>query len=1001
MFGQSLLSAFGIACTTDTDQLFTTDVQTTSVATYQLNNATTSIPNNTYPATASSGISYTAGKFGNCAAMNNGFITVPSTATTPVDFSSKNFTISLWIKLDQASGEIICSKWSTGAANQRAIFLYITTSAKFQVYENSGSGTTNMLSTATISTGQWYHLVYSRNPTTGFIYIDGQLDTKQTLTNSINAAGTQNFYFGRVEGSGGNDFKGDIDQARIFDTALPQSAITVLYNETTTTAQSASIDYVDANPNSVAYYKMSDATDQLGNYNGTATNVNFNTEGKFGFAGAFNGSSSYISTSNPLSTGNVAYSISAWIYLNTSSHTGGIYTIWDGGANVGTYLFFKVEGGKISIGNYGGSVTSANTLAVNQWVHVAVTRDTSNNVVLYVNGSSDTTGTLTLNLSNNNPKIGALNTSVQNFNGKIDQVRIYDSALSAANVSTLYKEVECEPAAINALDQFNTVLYTGNDTNTSYTRNITGVGFQPDLVWIKSRDTTGFEHALFDSVRGAGASKILSSDTSGAQGWTSAAPMSAFITDGFSIQPRSPWNSNNLINKNGDDYVAWNWKAPLANLSTSFNGSSSSISTNVIPLSGTSFSISSWVYRNTNNTVSVIFGQSDQSNGTPFLSIGFDANNNLELLNRNASSTGLDLYLNSTTHGVGINAWYNIVWTCSATESKLYVNGVLKDTTSFTANNYSFSSQYIGARMRTTGVTNNWNGELDQVRIFDNALSSSEVTTLYEEPAASNNTLNYPAGAGCIAAYPLQTDAVDLSGNYSGASSNVTFGQPGYLTGDTNGTIPSTVATNVDAGFSIVKHTGNGSTGTVGHGLSNTPELIIRKDLDAATDWWVYAPVSPYYGYLNHTDAFNSANNAAYSYNQTVPTSTVFSVGNTYSGNVNNNNYIAYCFTSIPGYSKIGSYVGTGATGNVQYVGFEPAFVMVKAISTAEPWFILDNKRDPNNPRDNRLMPDSSAAESSGSVHTMDFNSNNFTLNGTVGNGTNGNGQTYIFLAIK
>ena len=74
----------------------------------------------------------------------------------------------------------------------------------------------------------------------------------------------------------------------------------------------------------------------------------------------------------------------------------------------------------------------------------------------------------------------------------------------------------------------------------------------------------------------------------------------------------------------------------------------------------------------------------------------------------------------------------------------------------------------------------------------------------------SNNTLNYPAGAGCIAAYPLQTDAVDLSGNYNGTPSNVTFGQPGYLTQNTDGTITSTVATNVDAGFSIVKYTGNG-----------------------------------------------------------------------------------------------------------------------------------------------------------------------------------------------
>ena len=132
-------------------------------------------------------------------------------------------------------------------------------------------------------------------------------------------------------------------------------------------------------------------------------------------------------------------------------------------------------------------------------------------------------------------------------------------------------------------------------------------------------------------------------------------------------------------------------------------------------------------------------------------------------------------------------------------------------------------------------------------------------------------------------------------------------------------------------GFSIVKHTGTGSTGTVGTGLSSTPELIIRKDLDATTDWWVYAPVSPYFGYLNNTDAFQAANNAAYSYNQTVPTSTIFNVGNTYSGNVNSNNYIAYCFTSKPGFSKVGSYTGNGSTsGPMVQTGFEPAFVMIK-----------------------------------------------------------------------
>ena len=111
--------------------------------------------------------------------------------------------------------------------------------------------------------------------------------------------------------------------------------------------------------------------------------------------------------------------------------------------------------------------------------------------------------------------------------------------------------------------------------------------------------------------------------------------------------------------------------------------------------------------------------------------------------------------------------------------------------------------------------------------------------------------------------------------------------------------------------------------------------------------------------------------------------------------------FISYCFHSVSGYSKIGSYTGTGATGNTVTVGFQPDFVMVKSSSTTEPWFILDSARDTSNPRDNRLMPDSSAAEDDGSVHTMDFNSTSFTLNGTVGNGTNGNGQTYIYMAFK
>ena len=304
-------------------------------------------------------------------------------------------------------------------------------------------------------------------------------------------------------------------------------------------------------------------------YSGTGATQTI--DAKFNEAANFNGSSSHISTSNPLGTGNVAYSISAWIYLNDTSHTGGIYTIWDGGTTAGTYLFFKVDAGKISIGNYGGSVTSTNTLAVNQWVHVAVTRDTSNNVELYVNGSSDTTGTLTLNLGNHSPKIGALNNSVQNFNGKIDQVRIYITDLGATQVEDLYTDETTTTASSLSFPSGETATATyqldgnGDDVSGTYSATsttdigYTGMKFAPDFVWIKRRD--GAEnHYLQDSVRGS-TQQIYSNLTNSQFNQTDA--VTSFNSNGFTM------GSYNGINNGSETYVAWNWRA--AGFANAFN----------------------------------------------------------------------------------------------------------------------------------------------------------------------------------------------------------------------------------------------------------------------------------------------------------------------------------------------------------------------------------------------------------------------------------------------
>jgi hypothetical protein len=226
----------------------------------------------------------------------------------------------------------------------------------------------------------------------------------------------------------------------------------------------------------------------------------------------------------------------------------------------------------------------------------------------------------------------------------------------------------------------------------------------------------------------------------------------------------------------------------------------------------------------------------------------------------------------------------------------------------------------------------------------------------------------------------------------------------GTASSNTDGTITSSVSANTTAGFSIVSFTGTGSAGaTVGHGLGVTPQVIIIKNRNFA-DVWVVGhhklnngtnPFS-YEIYLN----LNSAEGAASgSWNNTSPTSSVFTVG---SGNVSNKSgdgIVAYCFADVKGFSKFGSYVGNGsADGTFVYTGFKPAWLMVKRSSTSgTDWYMFDNKRNTFNVTNSYLDANTSDAEVSNI--SFDFTSNGFKLRDsqTI---VNGSGSTFIYMAF-
>tara|TARA_R100000900_G_scaffold40902_3_gene33476 strand:- start:3315 stop:4370 length:1056 start_codon:yes stop_codon:yes gene_type:complete len=217
-----------------------------------------------------------------------------------------------------------------------------------------------------------------------------------------------------------------------------------------------------------------------------------------------------------------------------------------------------------------------------------------------------------------------------------------------------------------------------------------------------------------------------------------------------------------------------------------------------------------------------------------------------------------------------------------------------------------------------------------------------------------------------------------------------------------SGSITSTTQANTTAGFSIVTYTGNGVNGaTVGHSLSAIPQMIIVKRLDSAANWMVYhqamGPTKAMF--LDLTAA--SDTDASY-WSNTAPTTGIFNLGTNTKGNANGGTYVAYCFSNTKGYSSFGSYMGNGGSnGPFVFLGFKPAFVMIKKVNSAEDWGMVDDKRSSTNGFnviDRFLYANQNYAEATTQT-PVDLLSNGFKGRNTDGK-WNTDGSQYIYMAF-
>jgi hypothetical protein len=298
-----------------------------------------------------------------------------------------------------------------------------------------------------------------------------------------------------------------------------------------------------------------------------------------------------------------------------------------------------------------------------------------------------------------------------------------------------------------------------------------------------------------------------------------------------------------------------------------------------------------------------------------------------------------------------------------------------------TAENHNL---YDAVRGGTQGLRSNSDAVETSSNIYGyvSTFDSDGVTYI---SGGTNNDLNNGSGVTFV------------NWNWLGANTTVS---------NTSGTITSTVSANTTSGFSIVSYTGNATNGaTVGHGLSSAPQMVITKSRDSSGNWQVLTNTYSNYSEgdymsLNAPDA--KANSANVSF---LPTSTTWQMKSAQAGNTSGTK-IAYCFHSVKGYSKFGSYTGNGsADGTFIYTGFSPAFVMIKETSGSGAWRIYDSKRGQGGDNiggnyKNALMADVSDVEESGaSNNIIDSLSNGFKCRNSF-NDTNGSGGLYIYMAF-
>ena len=604
-------------------------------------------------------------------------------------------------------------------------------------------------------------------------------------------------------------------------------------------------------------------------------------------------------------------------------------------------------------------------------------RDLVNDHRLYDTTRSTSPGPLS---SNNSDAVVAISAGVTGFNDNGFSLGIDDSCnyINKNFVSWAFRK---------APGFFTCVQYTGTGSNRTVAHDL---GSTPGMIFVKCTNTAGTNWLVYNRGLGATKAEILDLTTGpvgpSANYWNNTAPTSTEFTVGIS----------NDVNTDGDTYVAY-------------------LFAHDEPVFGT------------NEDESIIKCGTFTTNASGTLDAPVDLGFEPQFVLLHAA-TGGPWYIFDTMRGVGAT---NTV--CHTLRPDSTAAELSRSAGSFAITNTGFDIGIFSLFGQST--------EVPYMAIRRPNKPPSAATEVFSPTAYTGNQTARVVGTNfCDFAILSDLDATTpswsswaqyvftrlLGPNGTIATSNSNNEATGWAAGDTQGdyfqfdvnnnnglalTAVGNYMNNTGTNYALYNftrspgfmdvavYTGTGSVATHVHNLTVVPELMLVKSRSASEQWAVYSSAlgATKYLRLNNDSAETTA---SFMWDDTAPTSTVFTVGNYDGVNGSGTRYINYLFATLPGISKVGSYTGTGSDLNVD-CGFSAGarFILIKRTDATGDWYVYDSARGIVSGNDPYVLLNDDAAQVTNTDY-IDPLASGFTVTSSAPVGLNADGGTYIFLAI-